>query len=378
VAVKEIAEALVRQGHEVHLVVYDHGRHDASVDSEVQIHRAPHLPLGKQLVPGPSLRKPFWDALLTWRLFQVVRQYDIEIIHAHNYEAPIAGYIVRRMTGVPVIYHAHNTMASELYTYTGSPWMRKSLQHLAAFLDNQVPTRADFVITITEEILSFLLQRGVAPDKVVYIPLGVDFAPFARARSGVLDHDYKLKNRLKVVYTGTINEYQEIDHLIAAFRQVQRQVPESVLVMAGQVVSPKDYSLYGQFLSREDVCFIDDPSFEQTIDILADADVTVVPRILCPGMPVKLLNYMVAGKPTVAFEGSAKGLRHMENGVTVKDGDIDAFANGIVRLLRDRSLAKRLGSQARQTAQKEYSWPTIARQISAIYDQVLAQRRLSG
>jgi glycosyltransferase involved in cell wall biosynthesis len=375
VMIKEVAEALARCGHDIHLVVYDYGRREIPLDPAVKIHRAPRLPLGKHMKAGPALRKPFWDVVLTWRLLQVVRKYRIEIIHAHNIEAPIAGYIVRRVTGVPVIYHARNTMRSELHTYySDSPWVQKPVRRLAIFLDKHVPVHADFVIALTEDILDQLCQCGVAPDKAVHIHNGLDLTPFTNGQPGILDNDYGLNGRRKVVYTGTLDEFQEIDKLIAAFRQVQRKIPESVLVLAGRVVSRECRSLCEQFLPLDSVCIIDNPPFERVIDILADTDVAVVPRSVCPGIPVKLLNYMAAGKPIVAFEGSAKGLRHMENGFVVKNGDIDAFAGGIMRLLRDRSLAERLGSQARRTVQRECSWPAIARQISAVYDQVLAQQ----
>ena len=46
---------------------------------------------------------------------------------------------------------------------------------------------------------------------------------------------------------------------------------------------------------------------------LALADVCVVPRPECPGHPVKLLNYMLAGKPIVSFAGGAKGVRHLHD-----------------------------------------------------------------
>jgi glycosyltransferase involved in cell wall biosynthesis len=376
VAVKETAEALARLGHAVHLVVYDHGDRKIPIDPMVKVHRAPMLPLGKHLKAGPSLRKPFWDAVLTWRLLQVVREHEIEIIHAHNYEAPIAGYIVRWLTGVPVIYHPHNTMVSELHTYyDDTSWVQAIVRRLAIFLDKQVPPRADFVIAITKDILHHLIENGVAPQKIIHIPFGIDLTPFTNSQRGILSSQ-GLNGEAKVVYTGMLDEFQEIDKLIAAFRRVHDEIPESVLVLAGNFTSRKYHSMCEQFFAAGRVCFIERPSFKQIVDIISEADVAVVPRTVCPGVPIKLLNYMAAGKPTVTFEGSAKGVRHMENGLVVKNGDIDAFAEGIIRLLKDRSLAKRLGEQARQTVQKEYRWPAIARQISEVYDKVLERNTI--
>ena len=69
------------------------------------------------------------------------------------------------------------------------------------------------------------------------------------------------------------------------------------------------------------VTIIPNRSFEEIPHFLAAADVTVVPRPHCPGFPVKLLNYMAAGKPIVVFAGSAMGLLHLLHAFLVGDHD---------------------------------------------------------
>ena len=58
---------------------------------------------------------------------------------------------------------------------------------------------------------------------------------------------------------------------------------------------------------------------------LAEASVALMPRVECPGLPQKLLNYMAAGKAVVAFAGSAKATTsEIPRGPNAQDNHADA------------------------------------------------------
>jgi len=79
---------------------------------------------------------------------------------------------------------------------------------------------------------------------------------------------------------------------------------------------------------------------------------------------------MSAGKAIVASAGSAYGLRHMENGWVVADGDVPAMASAILALLDDPVLARRLGESAQSTARGEYTWARAVTAVETIYEQL--------
>src|SRR5439155_707672 len=70
-------------------------------------------------------------------------------------------------------------------------------------------------------------------------------------------------------------------------------------------------------------------SYDEVRARLDAADVAVSPRTERSGFPMKLLNYMAAGKAIVASAGSAKGLRDGVSGRVVPDGDEGAFAAAV-------------------------------------------------
>ena len=107
-------------------------------------------------------------------------------------------------------------------------------------------------------------------------------------------------------------------------------------------------------------------------DYLALASVAVISRPNIPGHPIKLLNYMAAGKAIVCFAGAAKGVRHMHDAYVVADHDVSAMSRGIVALLRDSALALKLGGAARETVVRDFDWRHLCADVEAVYEAMSA------
>jgi glycosyltransferase involved in cell wall biosynthesis len=88
---------------------------------------------------------------------------------------------------------------------------------------------------------------------------------------------------------------------------------------------------------------------------------------------VKVLNYMAARKPIVTARGSAKGLRHLETAFVADDHDWQGLAAGIVTLLEDDVLAKRLAEEAGAAIIGTFDWPSLAERIEGVYERMLGR-----
>ena len=123
---------------------------------------------------------------------------------------------------------------------------------------------------------------------------------------------------------------------------------------------------------REAIELIPD-NFAQLPRQLAEADIAVLPRMYCDGIPQKLLNYMAAGKGIVSSAGSAKVMEHERTGLITPNGDINAFAAAIVRLADDRAYANALGNTARDYVERNYSWDGAAERLERIFERLVTQ-----
>jgi 1,2-diacylglycerol 3-alpha-glucosyltransferase len=374
-SIREMAEAIAQKGHELHVVTYHFGK--GRNPKGVHIHRIPDFGLSREVVVGPTLERPFLDLLMVFTLCRVIRRENIDLIHAHNYEGALVGYLARLITGRPLVYNAVNTMSDELPTYEFFKPRILGIW-LAGFLDYWVPRTADRIIAITPEIASVLRVQGIKPDRLRMIPLGIDTDQFVgRSPSGIRER-YSLVGSPLVMYTGILDRLQRIDYLLRAMHSVIAELPNARLMLVATIAKDNDLlecrKMITELGMERHVVIATGAVFDEIPSFLASADVAVICRPRCPGFPVKLLNYMAAGKPIVAFQGSVKDLQHMTNAFVVNDDDWQGLAQGIIKLLQDPNLAAGLGDNAREWVKANLAWPNIAGEIEDIYDGLLHQQ----
>lgn len=376
-AIRELSLHLARQGHEVHVVTYPN--YDPLDTTGLTIHRV-RLPFTRPgpIRIGPAWDRPFYDALMIGKLIWMVRRHGIQIIHAHNYESAMIASIAKWVTGRPMIYNAVTNMRDELPYY---PSMRPKwlARRLGALLDCTVPKSGDVVMVLSDELKHYLVETGVSESRVLVIPPGVDVEMFQHADGAAARQRLGLSAETPVVtYTGSLDPFQGLNHLIDAMARVVAEVPQAVLLLVNNI---RNDAARRELMAQAERCgiakrllVVDETPLSELPDFLAAADVAVVPRVSCPGYPVKLLNYMAAGKAIVSFEGSAKSLCHGYNGYVARNGDVDDMAQGILMLLGNDELRATLGRRALESIEGVYDWGTLAHGTALVYRQMLEHR----
>jgi 1,2-diacylglycerol 3-alpha-glucosyltransferase len=373
-SIREIVQAQARQGQDVHVVTYP--LHDTLPIEGPMIHRVRALGTTQRIVVGPTWHRPFFDALTVGKLYSVNRQYQIDIIHGYNYEGALIGYIGKKLLRKPLIYSAINTMADELPTYR---FIRPQLiaRGIARFLDYITPRLADHIIALSDDLKRFLVARGIAPEKITVIPNGIDPAPFAGNDPQHMRRHYALNDRPLIVYTGLLNEFQRIDYLLLAMQQVVQKFPSAVLLCVANLVEEVDLRRHQSMVKTlgllDNVITTEPQPFERVPDFLAAADIAVLARPDCPGLPTKLLNYMAAKRAIVCPVGTAKWLTHMHDVFAVRDHDVAELARGITTLLQSPQLRAQLGLNAFKTLQDRFALSTIVKQMDAVYETCLSK-----
>jgi glycosyltransferase involved in cell wall biosynthesis len=177
------------------------------------------------------------------------------------------------------------------------------------------------------------------------------------------------------MYTGVLNAFQRVDYLLRAFAVALQSQPNALLLIVSPLVNATNEKEHKELAAElgiaQSIIWVAPHALADLPSYLALADVTVVPRPECPGHPVKLLNYMLAGKPVVSFAGGAKGVRHLHDAFIVPNHDYEALGSGIVTLLEDRALATELAANGRATVLADFDWRQICRKIERIYDRLL-------
>jgi len=283
---------------------------------------------------------------------------------------------IPRRLRAPVVYESHAfspvfaETAAELLTDTKAPGSLKRKRLLAR--ERRVWRRADGYVTTTGMLAAELRDRFGPRPRVVTIPNGVrldrqaDGPPQTRASEPV------------VAYAGHLYPWKGADVFVGALAAL----PGVRGLMIGGHPAEPDVARVRDLARRlgieRRVTFAGLVGPARVARLLRDADVLVLPTIETRWArytsPLKLFEYMAAGKPIVASDLAAirEILTDGENACLVAPGDAHALAAGIRRVLDDPALAERIASRAREDA-AGYSWDRRAERLEALLLDVVKQ-----
>ena len=345
VFVRGMARALARRGHDVTVLCYGHGL--GADDPGYRVVRTMAVPGYRRVRAGPDLVKPWLDLALAASLARM----PADVIHAHNYEAPVAALLARPWQRAPLVYNAHNTMAEELHTYFDGPLARRAAQRAGHLLDRTIPRLADHALAISGPTVQTLRELGCT--RVSLVPPGIEPEDLRPASPAPLPSgDW-------VVYAGNPDRYQDLDVLV----QAMAQVPQARLLL----VSASPLDVWRERAPPGTLC-VETSDFQEVRALLAASTVAALPRSVCSGYPIKLLNYLGMGLPTVIARGSAQGL---PGEVPVADRDPGAMAHGIRSLLAQPDRARELGELGKRHVLRHCTWAARAAELESLYRQLI-------
>jgi glycosyltransferase involved in cell wall biosynthesis len=373
-SIREMSEAMVELGQEVHIVTYHFGE-NIPIRGPI-LHRIPALTGETAVVVGPTSRRPFYDLLLVFKTLQVIDRIRPHVLHAHGYEAQIAAWMCQRLSGVPVLYSGHQIMQDELASYGAirPAWLANAI---ARFLDAFVPRTANRCLPHTTALARFFHGMGLAKRSEPVIGFGIDLAEPVQIDRQELRRTHGLGAGPIGVYSGVMDRFQRLDLLLAAVPAITAQVPDFQLLIIQTIANERHLaelkSLIAGFGIGKQVVVTEPQSFDSVKRLLALADVAVVSRPHASGLPIKLINYMAAKRPCVLFASSTtQGLIHGENVYLAPEDTADSMAQAIVEVLRNSELRRRLAEGGFRFVQDHHDRRRTAAEVCHCYLRTIA------
>jgi len=178
-----------------------------------------------------------------------------------------------------------------------------------------------------------------------------------------------------VLFVGRIIERKGLPYLIEAMSKVVAEI-EAQLVIVGEGDRREELErMVGDKGLEETVIFAGRIPTGHLQELYEKCEVFVLPSIVdsrgdTEGLGVVLLEALAYKKPIVATDVGGIGdvIKNERTGLLVPQKDPGALSNAILRLLRDRELATRLGNEGHRYAREYFSWDRILSKLESLYN----------
>lgn len=328
-------------------------------------------------------------------LTQVKALQGIDIVHTHTWYVSMAGYLAKKLYGVPFVLTTHSLeplrawKAEQLGSgYAMSSWMERT-----AMLD------ADAIIAVSQGTKADILKAypDVEPGRIHVIYNGIDLAEYQKISETKALTDYGVDPAVPyVLFVGRITRQKGVTHLVDAISHLPPDT--QVVLCAGAPDTPE---IAGELRNKVEKARQHHPRIvwiEKMVTKLEAIQLYSHARVFCcPSVyePFGIINLeaMACRAPVVA--SATGGIKEVvvdgetgylvpfeQNPLTSFPSDPEKFARDLAApinaLLNDNEKCRRFGDAGRKRVEEIFSWTAIAQQTIDLYESLIKQRKTAA
>lgn len=276
--------------------------------------------------------------------------FDVIHAHSHLYFSTNLAALKRQFGDTPLAITNHG-----LYSQTAPEWLFELyLRTVGRWTFNQ----ADLVFCYTEEDKQRVRASNVA-STINVVPNGINTDRFTPdgPKSQLVEHDGPV-----VLFVGRLVEGKRPQDAVAAIERVHEHYPDAKLYVCGE--GPLRTEL--ETPDTEQVEFLGHIPYDEMPKVYRCADVLVLPS-RAEGLPRTVLEAIASGVTVVMTDLKQVSLLIEGRGYTAPAGDVEAFADGIIRLLETNQ------SRSTEPIDQDIAWETTVEETTTALESLLKQ-----
>jgi starch synthase len=324
-------------------------------------------------------------------LTQVKALAGIDIVHTHTWYVSMAGYLAKKLYGVPFVLTTHSLEPLRAWKseQLGSGYAMSSWMERTAILD------ADAIIAVSEGTKADILRAypDMDEDLIHVIYNGIDLKEYQKTSETKALIEYGVDPKIPyVLFVGRITRQKGVTHLVDAINYLPPDT--QVVLCAGAPDTPE---IAEELRAKVDHARQKNPRIvwiekmvtkQETIQLYSNCRVFCCPSVYEP-FGIINLEAMACRAPVVA--SSTGGIKEVvvegETGYLVPfEGDTltgfpvdpDAFSQDLAvrinMLLQDPEKCRRFGDAGRKRVEQIFSWTAIAQQTIGLYRKLVEKR----
>jgi glycosyltransferase involved in cell wall biosynthesis len=367
VHIEELVAAFRHLGHGVHTVAPQaYEKAEFGDDSKLMLLIRRHLP--RSLA---ELAELVYNVPALWRLRKAARAFGPDVIYERYNLFFLGGTILARLLLVPLYLEVNAPLADERERFNGL-----GLKRMARATERYTWRSASRVLTVTQVLKDRVAAGGVPTERIEVTPNGTDlerFVELPRREAGV--------QPVILGFVGFMRDWHGIDTVIKAMSEY-RASPAVRLVIVGE--GPARAGLEALAADRgiaHQVQFVGLANRAAIPGLVGGFDIALQPRVVSYASPLKIFEYMAAGRAIVAPDQTniREILTHGVTALLFDPHEPSAMWTSVRTLLADPGLRHTLGAAARREIQRrDFTWIGNARRISEWMRADLARHGVGG
>jgi glycosyltransferase involved in cell wall biosynthesis len=313
-----------------------------------------------------------WNPLYVRREIRLLQDARPEVLLVRDHLLTASCVSVARRLGIPLVLE-FNAPAEEsglyLREYMHLPWVGRTLERYKV-------RRAD-ALTVVSTTLKSLMVRNykVNPERVTVVPNGADLSRFRPDAIPDPEVTWPAGAGPVIGFVGSFRTWHGTGMLAAMVREIARARPATCFLLVGD--GPELAAVRAALGSLGPrVRFTGRVPHGRVPGLTAAFDIGVLPETLFYGSPLKVVEWMAAGRGIVApgYAALADIVEDGAHALTFRPGDAGEFTRAVLRLVDDAGLRSRLGRAAALKASTSLSWADNARRVVGACHQAVLRR----
>ena len=343
--VEKEAMALLSNGYDVEIIAWDRLRRrpKRSKENGIQVER-----VRTGLVGSPRSFLMNFPIFLIRSVVESLRE-PCDVVHSHDLDTLVQGFIISRIKGVPLVYDAHEHF-SKMVEGDVTPSIARCLDSI----ESRLVPKTSLVVAANDMIGKYL--RPYSGTEIAIVMNCIDVENVQRA-------SYAGSNgEIVLFYGGGLEPLRYLEEIIAAVRSMKgcrlRIAGTGRLEEAVKRESRIDKKIeFLGYLPHEDL--LREMSSSDAVLCLLDPS-NENNRI---GTPNRLFESMAIGIPVIASSGTLSGRITQETGCGISiDWSERNFMDAVERL-RDPSAREVMGKSGRAAAESTFNWTEMKRRL---------------
>lgn len=310
------------------------------------------------------------------RLAQIIRNHDIQLVHARSRAPAWSAYYAAKRAGVPFLTTFHSL-------YSGADNFLKRGY-------NAIMARGDRVIAISDYVAEHVIERyGVDTDRLRVIPRGVDLSEFDpehvdETRVAKLRDDWELDPEKRIIMLpGRISERKGHLWLLRALKTLwaDGKAEDTVCIMVGNRAAGSSYA------DRVEKKIIE-MKLEKRVWLVgacsdmpaayALADLVVVPSTGPEAFGRISIEAQAMGRPVIATDrwGLSETIMPAATGWLVQPDDVNHLTSALdLALTMPEDAKERLAARCRRFVERNYSLTRMGKSTLSVYRELIEGRK---